>query len=431
MTRDDLFDVIGECRKRVALSAAFDLAGFHDDSDRVRDEVEAVLSPESPDGGKFKRLAIRGYTSGDEYIKNIMRGIGTGAAYGGTAAALGSAGIGAPVGAGIGAVVGGIGGAVSGPLQDVWFRNVNGRLSRAKALASDFSERANAIASSLKKEGNEQGAETILQASQILQQRVMEQYEGMKTQISQQMGITPDQDKRWYSSWLPKIERYYRMMRSDDRSGMRRTSAVPGENQAASTSGLGDFASGPGWVTDPMMVAPTASGMGAFGPQVSAANAAYKAAENVGKKAFDDAIKRGLSKTMANNIAKQAAKESMTAAGFPNLAPGLALTSFIPIAAGMLGGFAGGAAGGWMTGQIHGGGAQAQVRMRAEEMGQIIPEIEKQLGISLGDVSGMIYQAIGSGFGDQYAGEFGAGYGRQTGNRAVQQYFGDMSRQSI
>ena len=94
MTRDDLFDVIGECRKRVALSAAFDLAGFHDDSDRVLDEVEAVLSPESPDGGKFKRLAIRGYTSGDEYIKNIMRGIGTGAAYGGTAAASGVPGSG-------------------------------------------------------------------------------------------------------------------------------------------------------------------------------------------------------------------------------------------------------------------------------------------------------------------------------------------------
>lgn len=418
MTKNEMLETISSCRKRIALADVLDRSGFHEDSERIMMEVMVVISSISGEGG-FRRFAIRGYTSMDENIQSIMGGIGAGAGLGGT---LG-AGIFSIPGAAIGSAVGGVAGAVSGPLQDAWFRNVNGRLSRSMALSQDFARGAQKLAAFLQKSGNPEGAAAILQAAQILHTRVRQQYEGMKSQISQQMGISPEEDKRWYSSWLPKIQRYQRMMRAKAEGRMTREAVNQQgtEEEEAEYDPWAEAEEEFNKYKQRNLIGGTEELVDMFGKGLSGGSRSPSAVPGPVNPNEVSFAMWGVPTALSLARIRHPLLQSIGKAGGAVAGP---------LWAADIGGYIGGKAGSAIVNKLHGGGQQGDIRRLSGEMGQIVAEIEKQLGISFEDVKQQVYRSISGNIGNQFAGEFGTGYGQQSGNKQVEDYFRGLSRRT-
>jgi hypothetical protein len=420
MKNNDLIETISMCRKRIALAEAFDRVGFHGDSEVLVDEVIAVVASLSDERPGFRRFAIRGYTSRDEYIQNIAGGLGGGIGAG--------ASMGGLAGAAIGGVAGTAVGAVKGPAQDWWFKNVNGKLSRSMALAQDFARGSQKLAAELQRQGDQAGAAAVLQAAQSLHAKVREQFETVKSQMSQQMGITPEQDKKWYSSWMPKIDRYFRMMESSSKNDMIKMAEVrpagpPGyEDVDPATAAEEEF--------EKYRQEQPFSGVESISEIFTGPSLKGGSRSPSGIPAAIDPQSWLTYPWLASKAVTVPTK--MMGLRIPGALGALETASdkvFAPLMWGEVGGMVGGKAGSWAASQLHGGGAQGEIRRLSGELGQIAAEIEKQMGISLEDVKGTVYQSIG-GLGQQFAGEFGAGYGQQTGNKQSEQYFRNMSNQT-
>lgn len=415
MTRSELREIIGSCKQRVVLAEVFDRIGFHSDSERLTEEVLAVIASLSEDNSGFRKFAIRGYTSRDEYIQNIMSGLGGGIGAGATMGGL--------PGAAIGGLAGTALGAVRGPAQDMWFKNINGKLSRSMALAQDFARGSQKLAAELNRSGDTAGSTMILQIAQTLHERVRSQFEAMKGQLSQQMGISPESDKKWYSDWGPKIQRYYRMMRSMSDNDMVKT--AQSEDYDAEMEAEKEF-------------------------EKYRQSQPFGGLESLGEMFFGKPLSGG-SRSQAS-VPSLADPQNMTfypwlatggtaqglasRVGLPGLSKGMAAVAnplnkaFAPMFAGEIGGIVGGKVGGSLANQLHGGGKQGEVRRLAGELGQITSEIEKQLGIPMDDIKVSLYQMMNRGFGNQFAGEFGAGYGKQSGDKLAEEYFGNIAKQN-
>ena len=78
-----------------------------------------------------------------------------------------------------------------------------------------------------------------------------------------------------------------------------------------------------------------------------------------------------------------------------------------------VGGTIGGIVGGKAIGMLHGGGREGEEKRLSGELGQILAEVEKNMGTPMTDVRNYLSQALQSGFGEAPTSEFGTGYQQQ------------------